>query len=216
DGARRKLLPCFDDFYGIALQLTDTGMPTPRILELGAGTGLFSDMLLTAFPDAHLTLIDHSESMLNEARRRFTGYGEQVKFICSDYSQLDSEVEMQNRRQSFDAVVSALSIHHLDDRAKERLYARCYDWLKPGGRFINADQALGAGEHMEDVCQRDWLDRVERSGLERTEIDASIARRKLDRSARMESQLRWLRSAGFSEADVMYRFFTFGVFYARK
>ena len=40
DEQRRKLIPCFDDFYGTAVSLAETRESRPRILDLGAGTGL--------------------------------------------------------------------------------------------------------------------------------------------------------------------------------
>ncbi len=58
DRERRQLIPCFDDFYGMALSLVESDHPSPRILDLGAGTGLFSGMVLHKHPHARLTLMD--------------------------------------------------------------------------------------------------------------------------------------------------------------
>ena len=40
----------------------------------------------------------------------------------------------------FDAVISALAIHHLEDEDKRVLFARVHDVLRPGGVFVNAEQ----------------------------------------------------------------------------
>ena len=50
EGARRRLIPCFDRFYGAAVELLPS--ETSRVLELGAGTGLFSAMLRERMPRA--------------------------------------------------------------------------------------------------------------------------------------------------------------------
>ncbi len=42
DWQRRQLIPCFDDFYGMAVSLVEPDERSPRILDLGAGTGLFA------------------------------------------------------------------------------------------------------------------------------------------------------------------------------
>ncbi|MDD2510850.1 MAG: hypothetical protein PHG94_06980 [Syntrophomonas sp.] len=48
DGQRKYLIPCFADFYGTAVALAevDHEEAEPAILDIGAGTGLFSALLL--------------------------------------------------------------------------------------------------------------------------------------------------------------------------
>jgi cyclopropane fatty-acyl-phospholipid synthase-like methyltransferase len=43
----------------------------------------------------------------------------------------------------FDAIVSALAIHHLEDAEKRSLFARIHERLRPGGVFVNAEQVVG-------------------------------------------------------------------------
>ena len=52
DRARRKLVPCFDDFYRTALELLPFAPDASfEVLDLGAGTGLLSAMIAAAFPN---------------------------------------------------------------------------------------------------------------------------------------------------------------------
>ena len=73
DTMRRALLPCFDAFYGIALDVIRRWHPggAIRVLHLGAGTGLFGRITQERFACASLHLIDGSSAMLDQARRRF-------------------------------------------------------------------------------------------------------------------------------------------------
>src|SRR3984893_17404040 len=78
DAVRRNLVPCFDAFYTSALDVIgDWGRGRERgaldVLDLGAGTGLFSAMVMAGIPQARVHLIDVSDAMLAEARRRFAG-----------------------------------------------------------------------------------------------------------------------------------------------
>jgi tRNA (cmo5U34)-methyltransferase len=41
DGPRRRLIPGFDDFYGVAASLAASVQPA-RVLDLGAGTGILA------------------------------------------------------------------------------------------------------------------------------------------------------------------------------
>lgn len=46
DQARKQLIPCFDDFYGTALELIPFETKDRiNVLDLGAGTGLFSSLV---------------------------------------------------------------------------------------------------------------------------------------------------------------------------
>lgn len=208
DRQRRQLIPCFDDFYGTALTLAECGKPSPRILDLGAGTGLFSGMVLHKHPHAELTLMDISDKMLEGARRRF-GERTGVHYVTADYS----AGELPG---AYDLIVSSLSIHHLTHPDKKRLFASIYRALPEGGIFVNADQVAGRSEAMDAYYRRRWLEQIQASGLEQSAIDASVERRKVDINAKAEDQLLWLEEAGFAETDCVYKNLDFAVFYARK
>ena len=83
DRDRMKLIPGHEAFYAAALELIPTD--ATHIVELGAGSGLFSAMLRVAFPEAHLTLIDFSENMLALARGRL-GSDPHITFSLADYT----------------------------------------------------------------------------------------------------------------------------------
>jgi len=208
DRQRRKLIPCFDDFYGMALSLVETDNPAPEILDLGAGTGLFSGMVLQKYPNARLTLVDFSKKMLEKARERFRGT-DRVRYVVGDYTGLDFP-------PSFDFVVSSLSIHHLTHEGKRRLFAKIYGWLKDGGVFVNADLVEGATPEVHRYFRRRWLDYIRASGLTPEEIEAAIERRNMDLDAKLADQLRWMEEAGFRDVDCMYKYLDFGVFFGRK
>src|SRR5579875_2932862 len=83
DPARRKLIPCFDRFYAAAVELLPR--EAERVLELGAGTGLFSAFLRQRMPVARMHLVDVSEAMLEQARVRLAA-DERVTIEVGDYS----------------------------------------------------------------------------------------------------------------------------------
>lgn len=56
DSQRKKLIPCFEDFYSISTAIAETDLDNPKILDLGAGTGIFSEYILKKYPKASLTL----------------------------------------------------------------------------------------------------------------------------------------------------------------
>src|SRR5260370_6565086 len=134
---RRKLVPCFDDFYRTALELLplapDAGL---EVLDLGAGSGLLYAMIAAAFPKARLTFFALTPEMLMMARARLKPSGKRVRFVTADFAAAAPS-------KSYDAVVSALALHHLPDSGKRHLFADIFKYLTSGGVFINADQVGG-------------------------------------------------------------------------
>jgi tRNA (cmo5U34)-methyltransferase len=208
DNQRRKLIPCFDDFYNVSVSIADANSNSPNILDLGAGTGLFSSLILQKYPEAKITLIDISEKMLEVAKSRLKGFTN-VNYVLDDYTNFISH-------EKYDIIISALSIHHLADTNKLELYKNTYLNLKNKGVFINADQVLGDTSFIESLYKNDWKKKVEASGLSKDEIDSAYARTQLDRMSNLKTQINWLQEIGFSDVDCVYKYFNFVVLYGRK
>lgn len=208
DEQRKKLIPCFDDFYNIAASLAEWGNDTPNVLDLGAGTGLFSSYIAKKYPKASFTLIDLSSGMLDIARRRFQNINN-VQFFAENYYKFEYT-------QKYDLVISSLSIHHLSDAEKKELYQRIYYIMNDNGIFINADQVLGHTHFLESLYKSDWNNYIEHSGLAADAIEAARKRTTLDKMSTLEQQLGWLNASGFVDVDCIYKYYNFVVLYARK
>ncbi|PZS12207.1 MAG: SAM-dependent methyltransferase [Solirubrobacterales bacterium] len=203
DASRRRLIPAFDDFYGAVVDTLSLGPgPIERVLDLGAGTGLLSAGILAAHPYAKLVLLDGSEEMLARAQARL---GPAL-----------SELHLGDMRDClpagpFDAIVSALAIHHLDDGAKRDLFARALARLRPGGAFVNAEQVAGPSRSLTDVYDRVWVRQCRALGATAEELSDARERMANDDCADVDSQLRWLRKAGFAEVDCVLKSWRFAV-----
>jgi tRNA (cmo5U34)-methyltransferase len=209
DAQREYIIPEMRQYYGAAVWAMETSAPEPAILDVGAGTGLLSAFLLEKFPEARLTLMDISENMLDMARKRFaTRPG--TEYIICDYSRSDLG-------GPYDIICSALSIHHLSPEDKRLLFTRIFTALKPGGMFVNADQAEGETPYFRQRYLEYWNDFL-KNGPMTEEQHAEILKRRdtLDRNDKLTDQLSWLAKAGFSDVDVVYRNRTFIVTLARK
>jgi tRNA (cmo5U34)-methyltransferase len=211
DAERRALVPDFDGFYGAALAaLPFAPGAAPRLLDLGAGTGLLSGMIQAAWPAAECVLIDLASDMIARAQARFAALGATPLCVVADYAEADWP------GGPFDAVVSALSIHHLSDEAKRALYRRILTALRPGGVFVNAEQVLGRGAAEEAAWGAAWEAEARASGITEAALAQARARMRHDQSATLEDQLDWLRAAGYVEGFCAYERRRFAVFGGRK
>jgi tRNA (cmo5U34)-methyltransferase len=111
----------------------------------------------------------------------------------------------------FDAVVSALAIHHLEDADKRALFRGIADALAPGGVFVNAEQVAAPDPRLADVYTEMWVRECRALGATEPEIDGARERMRHDRCADVESQLSWLREAGFQRVDCVYKHWRFAV-----
>ncbi len=115
DQDRPKLIPNFDLFYGTLLRQIPFPSDAPiRGLDLGAGTGLVSSFVGRQFANATFLLADISEKMLDIARDRFKE-SDRYEFHVIDSRNIIC-------RETYDVIVSALSIHHLSDEDKQTVY----------------------------------------------------------------------------------------------
>ncbi|MDD1703050.1 MAG: class I SAM-dependent methyltransferase [Methanoregula sp.] len=209
DAQREYVIPDMRQFYGTAVWAAESPAGAPEILDVGAGTGLLSALLLEKYPKASMTLLDISDKMLGVARERFGGRSN-VAFRTGDYSRVDLG-------GPYDLICSALSIHHLDPDDKRRLFGRIFSALAPGGLFVNADQAEGETPYFTGKYREYWDWFLENGPLTAPE-SAEIRRRRdtLDKNEKLSVQVLWLHDCGFSDVDVVYKNRNFIVTVARK
>ncbi|BDV44859.1 SAM-dependent methyltransferase [Geotalea uraniireducens] len=206
DGWVRKAVPGYDDLFAIARELLPFPAAAPiEVLDLGAGTGLFSWQVLAKYPQARFVLCDVADRMLDVARERFRDYPDQFRYLLSDYRELRDPGR-------FDLVISSLSIHHLADEEKKALCGRVYALLRDGGMFVNIDQIKGPTPGLQELYWNTWLAKIRQAGATEEEVRAGIERRlAYDREATLADQLRWLEEAGFADVDCIYKNYLIGL-----
>jgi tRNA (cmo5U34)-methyltransferase len=206
DKDRAKLIPGFERFYGWAIGLVPAD--AERILDLGAGSGVLTAFVRRAFPASQIHLMDFSAPMLELAKERL-GDDAGLTFQVGDYLSADLP-------ENLDAVVSALSIHHLGDEGKRALFARVCKALRPGGVFVNAEQVAGPTPALEERYKALWLEQVRAAGATEKQIEDSLYRQREDRCASVEEQLVWMREAGFVDVDCWWKEGRFAVMAGKR
>ena len=209
DAQRRWIIPEIDDYYRAAVWAAECANSHPAILDIGAGTGLLSALIIQKYPDASLTLVDLSESMLSIAKERFAGRKD-IRYITGDFSSVDFAGR-------YDLICSALSIHHLVQDDKRRLYKKIFDALHPGGIFVNADQVLGETPDINRRYMAYWDEFLEPCPLSPDDKKHMLYRRDtFDMNEKLSVQLAWMQDCGFTSIDVVYKNRLFVVFTGRR
>jgi tRNA (cmo5U34)-methyltransferase len=154
---------------------------TRRVLDLGTGDGRVLALLADAIPGLEGVGIDSSELMLAAASERFAG-DRRVELLAHDLATPLPDLG------PFDAVVSCVAIHHLEHERKRALCSEAFAALAPGGVFANLEHVASPTRalHLAFFAAIDEPLECE---------DPS------DRLLDVETQLDWLREAGFADVD---------------
>ena len=207
DSLIHRAVPRYDEMIARLLDYLPTG--AHRVLELGCGTGNLSLRLSEVFPSAELTLVDGSEEMVAVVRSRVeeaaSPSSNRIRYLESRFEDLDFPA------QSYDLVVSSISLHHVED--KTRLYARLRSFMRTGGRFCFADQIRGEPESNHQLNWERWLEFCREPGnCTADEIDSLLQHAAAhDHYTTLADHTVLLAKAGFSEIDCVWRNLMWGI-----
>lgn len=192
------------------------------VLDLGAGFGAITEEILARHPNSSVTCADGSAEMVKIARERLARYGNRVRLCHAD---LADAAWRRTVEGPFDAVVSALAIHHLSHERKRSLYREAYELLRPGGIFLNNDivtappalktrfedlnlRAIQAQEQLKrghprplEEIRDEMHEHLQAAGPEHHSSIAALG-----------DQLEWLRAAGFKSVDCYWKYLELAIF----
>ncbi len=141
------LLPFYDFFtrlLGVETahrRLIDQAAIQPgyRLLEIGCGTGNLAILAKQLYPSAKVVGIDPDPKALSMARKKAQRADAEVVFQEAFSEQLPFP------DTSFDRVLSAFMLHHIQPDSKIPALRETFRLLKPGGSLLLAD--FEGGEH---------------------------------------------------------------------
>jgi malonyl-CoA O-methyltransferase len=105
-------------------------LASPRVLELGCGTGLLSRHLIKRYPQGSFVLTDVAPAMIAQCRRNLAPSGTQhISFEGMDAGEAGGHAEL-------DLIVSSMTLHWLADPVAS--LERLRQFLAPGGVMLYA------------------------------------------------------------------------------
>lgn len=208
DGIIKNLIPYYFQMVGAIINSIPFDKDTPiSVIDLGCGTGTIAKSIKDVFPNAKITCVDISENMLKIAKRKI-GEG---TYICSDFYNFDF-------KKNYDVIASSLALHHLATISdKLDFYQKIFDALKPGGIFVNADIVLASTENLQARNMMKWKDFMIKSvAVEQVENKWIPTYYEEDRPISIHEHFSLLEKAGFSDLDVVWKYYNFAVYMAVK
>ena len=217
----RGAIPFARDQFDVMLEMVANGrQPVMRFLDLGAGDGGLSAVLLSRYPAAEPLLLDFSSPMLDAAKERLAPITARPTLIEGDLA-TPAWRDTVLPHGPFDVIVSGFAIHHLEDERKRALYGELFDLLAPGGTFAHIEHIAPDTPWMARAFEEAMIDaiwqhrRPSDPGLTREAAAAAYVSRPdrdANRLAPLEAQLTWLRDAGFTQVAAPFRWYETAVF----
>jgi tRNA (cmo5U34)-methyltransferase len=121
-----------------------------RAIDLGIGTGYFTEQFLKHFPNSRVLGIDGAQAMIELAKARLRSLTSRVQFAIGDFQKLQ---ELAPDAGTADVVFSAYALHHLSRPDKEAVLRQVVELLVPGGWFVNADLIVADSPELESRLQ---------------------------------------------------------------
>ena len=202
--------------YDITHEMILTMLPFPstrpvRVLELGVGTGNLTQKILTRFPNSTVVGYDLSEQMLAQARVKLAAFEVRLQLCQGDISQTVFP-------GPFDAVVSAIAVHHVPLPSKPILFHRLYPALHPGGVLVLGDAFQAATPALGDTYRRLIAAEQAHRGGDTSAYEAYSRRSGPSggASTQVQAYLRWMQQAGFMNVDCVWKHFGRAVVYGER
>ncbi|MDE2719769.1 class I SAM-dependent methyltransferase [Candidatus Palauibacter polyketidifaciens] len=209
----RTVIPGYRSSFRQALALLAGRVgPSPRVLVVGAGTGIELVTFKTAEPGWRLTGVDPSRQMIEIARRRMreAGVGDGARLVHGHVSDLDED--------GFAAATCFNVMHFLpDDGAKQSLLHDIARRLAPGAPFLlfelHGDRSSPRFDELFAAWSRYW--KIHGMG----EAERAAFRARIDEGIHWASEARILQllaEAGFEDAWRYYRALLYGGWISRR
>lgn len=210
DTAIRRCVPRYDEMQSTMLGYLPSFEGTPKILELGAGTGALTERTARHLPGSSICAADLSAESLKICADR-VGKHAAIETITGDMRELNFEPER------FDCILSSIAIHHLTSPEKEHLFLKCFGWLKPNGVFSYCDQFSAPTRDIYQANIEHWHRIALSKGATEAEWQAWMEHQdQHDYHDPLDDQMQWLKQAGFEQVDCQWRHLLWTVLSARK
>tara|TARA_R110000868_G_scaffold129349_5_gene338019 strand:+ start:1385 stop:2107 length:723 start_codon:yes stop_codon:yes gene_type:complete len=183
------------------------------VYDLGCSTGstmvLMHQTALTEKKSLKLIGVDASSAMLEKCSAKLKDH--QVDAILIEGDLLELEYE------SCDMIVMDYTLQFIPLEQRTKLLAKLYQALKPGGRFVLAEKIASSQPKIQEMITDLYYDFKRRNGY--SEMEISQKREALENvmtPLTPTQQISMLEVAGFSQVDMVFRWYNFAAWLAIK
>lgn len=180
----------FNAFYNAISQSIQNTDEVTSVLDLGCGTGLEIGGIFKKVPNASITCVDLSHKMLSELKEKYLNHSNNITLVEESY--LDFKYEPNK----YDYIISVMTMHHLEQDVKLKLYKSIHNSLKDSAFYIEGDYIVS--EDQEKAIFNEYLE------LKKTHPEISNGSHHIDIPFSKKAQIKLFKDAGFSKIDILW------------
>lgn len=202
-----RIIPQYLEQHKIIQNLIPTEDKNYKVLDLGCGNGVLSELVLHKLPHSHILGFDLTENMLKAFEKNLSKHSGRYELKQGDF--LSDPLGNQ-----YDIILAGLTLHHLTLQQRERFYMTLFASLREGGILIARDIIIDEDEDVRQDQYALWKNFMKSQG-EDPDYWYSKHMEK-DRPITLNDHFIWLRKAGFIKVACHWRLYNFAITTAQK
>ena len=202
-----RIVPHYIEQHQVIFDLLPKEDGNYRVLDLGCGNGILSELVFRKLPNAYVVGYDLTEKMLFAFDKKLSDYTGKFDLVQGDF-RTDSIGER------YDIILAGLTLHHLSWEERKLFYYRLYSALNVKGLLIASDIIIDDDKSVAQEQYSYWKNFMQSKG-EDPEFWYSKHIEK-DHPMTLSDHFSWLRSAGFVQVACQWRLYNFAITTAKK
>jgi len=202
-----RLVPQYLEQHEVIYNLLPKQEKEYRVLDLGCGNGVLSELVFQKHPQSYIMGFDLTENMLKAYENKLSKYSDKFDLklgnFCSDPI-----------GHSYDIVLAGLTLHHLTWEERREFYNTLFSALNEGGLFIARDIIIDEDPEVKDYQYHLWKEFMKSRGEDPEYWYAKHIEK--DHPITLSDHFIWLKEAGFQQAACYWRFYNFAITSAIK
>lgn len=208
-------VPNYSLFHQETIDLVLSSGIAPKVwLDTGAGTGTLVKICLDIFPETRFVLADPSDDMLEEAKNKLAGYGQERLRVLEPAGTQDLVLPHELHPD----VITAIQAHHYLSREERRKATKvCFDALNKGGIFITFENTRPFTDAGIEIGKRKWGGYQMSRGKDKRAVENHLQRFDAEYfPITTEEHLDLYRECGFETVEMLWFSYMQAGFYCIK
>ncbi len=208
------IVPKYREAHDIMVSMLDFSDKPIRIADIGCGFGELSRRLLQIHTSAQVFGLDRNPAILQRARQKLAEFAERFLPLERDLNNVSWSEDLQ----PLDAIVSSFTLDYLPLDRHKQLLSEAFSLLNPQGRWLSCEFFRASDPRVNRVFHD-----LEIQFIQKALADELVTKQQIEQLTQssilrqdhhvctVDTKVNWLRSAGFDQIEVPWRFLNLAV-----